>query len=103
PLTALNYVLYTLGLFTRVTRVLTLVSITSLNSRNLFVEDGGVSTLIALGVWTVLLPVGERLSVDALRAEAGLRTLRERVTWRRSASTPVVSLAVLALALQLCA
>jgi hypothetical protein len=102
-LIGLVYVLYTLGAFTRVVQVLALVCLTSLNARNLFVEDGGVSTLIALGVWTVLLPVGERLSLDALRVEAGLRTLRERVTWRRSASTPVVSLAVLALALQLCA
>ncbi|HTV21399.1 MAG TPA: hypothetical protein VMG12_22080 [Polyangiaceae bacterium] len=97
------YVLYTLGLFTRLTRLLALVCLTSLNSRNLFVEDGGVSTLIALGVWTQVLPVGQYLSLDALRVEANLETLRERVAWRRCASTPAVSLAVLALALQLCA
>lgn len=102
-LIGLVYVLYTLGLFTRLTRVLALVCLTSLNARNLFMEDGGVSTTIALGVWTVLLPVGDALSLDGLRVEAGLRTLRERVVWRRSASTPVVSLAVLALTLQLCA
>jgi hypothetical protein len=101
-LIGLVYVLYTLGLFTRLTQVLALVSLTSLNARNLFVEDGGVSTTIALGVWTLFLPVGQHLSLDALRVEAGLRTLRERVAWRRAASTPVVSLAVLALALQLC-
>lgn len=97
------YVLYTLGLFTRLTRVLALVCLTSLNARNLFVEDGGVSTLIALGLWTQVLPVGQYLSLDALRVEANLGTLRERVTWRRCASTPVLSLAGLALALQLCA
>jgi hypothetical protein len=102
-LIGLVYVLYTLGLFTRVMQVLAIVSLTSLNARNLFVEDGGVSTAIALGVWTLFLPVGEYLSLDALRVEAGLQTLRERVAWRRAASTPAVSLAVLALTLQLCA
>jgi hypothetical protein len=102
-LIALTYVLYTLGLFTRLTSVLALIALTSLNARNLFVEDGGVSTLIALGVWTVFLPVGEYLSLDSLRTEASFGTLRERVLWRRRASTPEVSLAVLALWLQLCA
>jgi hypothetical protein len=100
-LIALTYLLYTLGLFTRLTRVLVLICITSLNSRNLFVEDGGVSTLIALGVWTVFLPVGEYLSLDALRTEAALGSLRERVLWRRRAGAPCISLAVLALWLQL--
>jgi hypothetical protein len=102
-LIALVYLLYTAGLFTAVMRVLVLVSITSLNSRNLFVEDGGTSVLIALAVWTLFLPLGESLSLDALRTEASLRKLRDRVHWRRRASTPAVSLAVLALWLQLLA
>jgi hypothetical protein len=97
------YALYTAGLFTRVTSVAALVGITSLNGRNLFVEDGGVSTLIVLGVWTLFLPLGERLSLDALRTEASLGSIRERAAWRRQASAPAVSLAVLALSLQLCA
>jgi hypothetical protein len=102
-LIAVAYALYTLGLFTRITSVLALVGLTGLNARNLFVEDSGVSTLIVLGVWTVFLPVGERLSLDALRTEASLGTIRERVAWRRQANAPEVSLAVLALWLQLCA
>ncbi len=102
-LIALVYVLYTVGLFARLARVLALICITSLNARNLFVEDGGVSTLIVLGVWTVFLPVGEYLSLDALRTEAGLGTIRERVRWRKRAARPAVSLAVLALWLQLLA
>lgn len=102
-LIGLVYLLYTLGLFTRLTKVLALVCLTSLNARNLFVEDGGVSTLIALGVWTLFLPVGDSLSLDALRVEASCSALRERVAWRRAASTPAVSLAVLALCLQLVA
>lgn len=102
-LIGLGYALYTLGLFTPITRVLVLIGITSLNARNLFVEDGGVSTLIVLGVWSVFLPVGERLSLDALRTEAGLASIRERAAWRRQASVPCVSLAVLVLWLQICA
>jgi hypothetical protein len=102
-LIALVYVLYTAGLFTRLTRLMALISITSLNSRNLLLEDSGVSLLIALGVWTVFLPVGEYLSLDALRIEASLGRARDRVLWRRRASTPCVSLAVLALWLQLIA
>lgn len=102
-LIGLVYVLYTVGLFTRAAQPLALICLTSCNSRNLFVEDGGVSTAIALGVWTLFLPVGERLSLDALRAEAGLSTLRQRVEWRARASVPAVSLAVLALSLQICA
>jgi hypothetical protein len=102
-LIALVYVLYTVGLFARLARVLALLCITSLNARNLFVEDGGVSTLIVLGMWTVFLPVGEYLSLDALRSEAGFATISERVRWRRRAARPVVSLAVLALGLQLLA
>jgi hypothetical protein len=102
-LIGLVYVLYTLGLFTRLAQPLALVCITSLNARNLFVEDGGVSTLIALGVWTLFLPVGERLSLDGLRIEAGFARLRERVQWRARASAPAVSLAVLALSLQIVA
>jgi uncharacterized membrane protein YfbV (UPF0208 family) len=102
-LIALVYALYTVGLFTRIASVLALVSITSLNSRNLFLEDGGVSILIALGVWTVFLPVGEYLSLDSLRTEASLGSARERVAWRQRANTPAVSIAVLALWLQLIA
>jgi hypothetical protein len=97
----LIYALYTLGLFTRVLQVLVLVGVTSLNSRNLFAEDGGVSTLINLGLWSAFLPLGERYSLDALLREARLPTLRARVMLRRRLDKPVVSLAVLALTLQI--
>jgi hypothetical protein len=99
---ALVYLLYTLGLFSTVARVLALIAITSLNSRNLFVEDGGTSTMIALGVWTLFLPLGDALSLDALRIEAGLGNLRQRIARRQRVRVPCVSLAVLALTLQLC-
>ncbi len=102
-LIALVYALYTLGLCTRLAQVLALVSLTSLNSRNLFLEDAGVSTLILLGLWTIFLPVGARFSLDALRAEARAPTLAERVRLRERSRSPVASLAVLALNLQLLA
>jgi Lipase maturation factor/Vitamin K-dependent gamma-carboxylase len=97
------YALYTLGLFTRVMQVLALVCLTSLNSRNLFAEDGGVSTLIALGLWSAFLPLGDRFSLDALIREARLPTVRARVALRRRLRKPVVSVAVLALTVQILA
>lgn len=95
------YVCYTLGLFTRVMKLLALVCLTSLNSRNLFAEDGGVSTLINLSLWSAFLPLGDRFSLDAVIAQARLTTLRARVAARRDLESPVVSTAVLALLLQI--
>jgi len=94
------YVCYTLGLFTRVMKILALVCLTSLNARNLFAEDGGVSTLINLSLWSAFLPVGDRFSLDAVIAQARLATVRARVAARRKLAKPVVSYAVLALLLQ---
>ncbi len=84
----LVYALYTLGLCTRLMQILALVCLTSLNSRNLFVKDSGVATLIVLGVWTLFLPLGERLSLDALRAEAYYARVGERIAVRNRASMP---------------
>jgi hypothetical protein len=95
------YTLYTLGLFTRAMQIAAFVGLTSLNARNLFAEDGGVSTLIALGLWTLFLPLGDRYSLDALVREARLPSLRARLALRRRLSAPVVSCAVLALTLQI--
>jgi hypothetical protein len=97
----LVYALYTLGLFTRAMQFAILVGLTSLNSRNLFAEDGGVSTLIALGLWTLFLPLGDRYSLDALVREARLPTLRARVALRRRSKKTVNSWAVFALTLQI--
>jgi hypothetical protein len=97
----LVYSLYTLGLFTRTMQIAALVCLTSLNARNLFAEDGGVSTEIALGLWTAFLPLGDRYSLDALVREARLANVRARVALRRRMNKPVVSLAVLALTLQI--
>jgi vitamin K-dependent gamma-carboxylase-like protein len=102
-LIAVIYGLLTLGWHTRLAQVLALLALTSLNARNLFAEDGGVATLIALGVWTVFMPLGQCCSLDALITEARLPDARERVRWRARLGTPFVSLAVLAASLQLLA
>ncbi|HMJ16295.1 MAG TPA: hypothetical protein VK524_33005, partial [Polyangiaceae bacterium] len=44
-LTYAIYVAYTLGLYTRLAQVLALLCLTGLNHRNLFSEDGGMSTM----------------------------------------------------------
>jgi hypothetical protein len=95
------YLFYTVGLFTRVVQILVLVAFTSLNTRNLFFEDGGVATMVAVAMWTVFLPLGDRFSLDALRREAALPSIRARVRARKKLEAPVVSLAVLALTLQI--
>ncbi|HEX2874266.1 MAG TPA: hypothetical protein VHP33_23590 [Polyangiaceae bacterium] len=97
---ALVFVLYGLGLFTRVMQVLALLGYASLNARNLFFEDGGTGTVILLLTWTLLLPLADRFSLDALRRDAALSTIKARVAARAEARTPVYSLAALAILLQ---
>ncbi len=93
------------GWHTRLMHVLAAVLITSLNSRNIMLENGGWVVLHLITVWTVVLPLGDRFSVDAFR-----RSLRERregtlmALEDRSAPghavEPIVALAVLALIAQ---
>ena len=93
------------GYRTKLMQVLALVLTTSLNSRNLVIENGGTVVLDILVVWSAFLPLGRRFSVDSLAAS--LRTHREtteaalnqRLEPPRE-SRPVVSLAVTALLLQ---
>ncbi len=100
-LTGLVYLAYTVGLFTRWAQILSLLCLTSINQRNLFFEDGGMSTMIVVAVWTLFLPLGDALSVDALRRDARLPTIAERVRARKIVEVPAVSLAVLAIVLQI--
>lgn len=94
------FLLYGLGLFTRLMQPLALIGYASLNARNLFFEDGGTGTVILLLGWTLLMPLGDRFSLDALRRDARLATVKERAEARRSARAPVISLAALAILLQ---
>jgi predicted DCC family thiol-disulfide oxidoreductase YuxK len=71
-LTLIVFLLFCVGYKTRLFHLLSLLCITSLNARNLLVENGGTVVMNLLCFWTVFLPLGQRLSVDGL-----LRSLRE--------------------------
>lgn len=69
------FVAYTVGYRTKLAQVLAFLSITSLDARNLFVENGGDVLVNVMAGLTMFLPLGKRLSVDALLAS--LRAYRE--------------------------
>jgi predicted DCC family thiol-disulfide oxidoreductase YuxK len=104
-LTLIVFLAFTLGYRTRLFHLLSLLCITSLNARNLLVENGGTVVMNLLCFWTVFMPLGRRLSIDAL-----LRSLREgtergtadlnRRTQRDDTAHPFYSLVVFALMLQ---
>ncbi len=93
------------GYRTKLMQVLALVLTTSLNSRNLVIENGGTVVLDILLVWSAFLPLGRRFSVDSFAAslrahkETSEAALNRRLEPPRE-SRPVVSLAVTALLLQ---
>lgn len=62
---ALVYLAYTAGLFTRVTKWLVVVCLVSLYHRNPLVDDGSDWVMRLIAMWTALLPLGERFSIDA--------------------------------------
>jgi len=71
-LTLMVFLAFTVGYRTRLFHLLSLLCITSLNARNLLVENGGTVVMNLLCFWTAFMPLGRRISVDAL-----LRSLRE--------------------------
>jgi predicted DCC family thiol-disulfide oxidoreductase YuxK len=95
-----------LGYRTRTMQVLALLCVVSLNTRVCLLENGGDIVLNQLAVWSVFLPLGQRFSLDALlgslraRSEHTAEQLADRSALRPP-QQPVVSLAVLALILQL--
>lgn len=91
---AAAYLALLVGYRTRLAQVASLVCVLSLHGRVLFVQNGGDVALSLLCLWTVFLPLGRRYSVDAVRAARAGAPPDGR---------PVVSLAVLALLLQLAA
>ncbi len=98
-------VLLLVGYRTKLMQVLAALLITSLNSRNIMLENGGWVVLNELAVWSMFLPLGRRFSVDAwlaswrARREGTIEALSDR-SWPAPARAPVVSLAVTALILQ---
>src|SRR5688572_32032710 len=77
-LTLLVYLAFTVGYRTRLFQLLSLLCVTSINSRNLPVENGGTVVMNLLCFWTAFLPLGRRLSVDALITS--LAAQREQTT-----------------------
>jgi predicted DCC family thiol-disulfide oxidoreductase YuxK len=97
------FVLFTIGFKTKLFHILAFVCITGLNARNIFVENGGTVVVNLLTFWTLFLPLGRRLSVDALLSS--LRKRREQTAEDLNQplerdTSPAVSLVVLALILQ---
>ena len=97
---------YTLGFRTRLAQILAFVSITSLDARDLFVENGGDVLVNLMAAITILLPLGRRFSVDAVLASMRARheTSPQALNDRAEPPPPdntVVSLLVLVLFLQL--
>lgn len=94
-----------IGYRTKLMQLLALLFTTSLNSRNVMLENGGSVVLNLLVVWTAFLPLGRRFSVDAVRVALSARretsegALNDRLDPLPS-RTPVVSLAATALLLQ---
>ncbi|HEY6557181.1 MAG TPA: DCC1-like thiol-disulfide oxidoreductase family protein [Polyangiaceae bacterium] len=104
-LTLVVFASFTVGFKTKLMHVLSAVCITSLNSRNLFVENGGTVVVNLLTVWTLFLPLGKRMSLDALLAS--LRAEREQTPEDLNhrpvlppSANQFVSIVVLALILQ---
>jgi hypothetical protein len=99
-LAAVVYLLFTVGFMTRLFHILSLslVAVISLTNRMFVLENGGHYVLKVLVIWSVFLPLGRRLSIDALRSARGARAGRVPAV---ADGRPVVSLAVLALLLQL--
>lgn len=93
------------GWRTKLMQVLSVVLIVSLNSRNIMLENGGYVVLHLLVVWSMFLPLGRRLSVDAWlvsyrrRRETTLEALNDFNEDPRRWQ-PVRSIAVTALILQ---
>jgi len=61
-------VLFALGYRTRLFHALTLVGVLSIHGRNPIVENGGDVVLNLMLVWALVLPLGARFSIDAVRA-----------------------------------
>jgi hypothetical protein len=89
------YLALLLGFHTRLAQIASLVCVLSLHARVSFTQSGGDVVLGELALWTVFLPTGSRFSLDAVRKRlTGVAEVDED-------ERPVVSLAMLAIVLQL--
>jgi hypothetical protein len=105
-LCGLVFFCFLIGYRTRLFHALSLICIVSLHDRVIFLENGGDVVLNILCAWTLFLPMGARFSVDSLlaslrgRPEASAADLERREDLLPE-TRPVVSLAVLAILLQI--
>ena len=106
-LCGLVYLALLVGWRTRLMQWLAVIAVMSLHSRVTLLENGGDWMLGELALWTAFLPLGKRFSVDAIRAslrqrrETSAAQLGERKAMEVPISVGVVSLAVLALAMEI--
>jgi predicted DCC family thiol-disulfide oxidoreductase YuxK len=102
-LTAVVFACFTVGYRTRLFHLLSAVLITSLHSRNLFIENGGSVVTHSLAIWTLFLPLGQCFSLDAVRRSMSAREEHDADELNRrepSKVEPFVSIVVLGLLLQ---
>lgn len=86
-LTGLVFLAFTVGYRTRLFHLLSLLCITSLNARNLLVENGGTVVMNLLCFWTAFLPLGRRVSIDALLASLSARQEQDASDLNRRSSS----------------
>jgi len=95
-LIALVYMCFLVGFRTRLMHVLSWLSLVSLQTRADLLSSGGDFVFGALILWSAFLPLGRRFSIDAV-----VHSLRYDGDQVQRDTKPVVSLAVLALIMQL--
>lgn len=83
------YVCLLVGYKTKVAQVVSLVFVTSMNGRVLFIENGGYVVQNLLLLWTAFLPLGDRFSVDALLASLRRRRARGEADLDAARALPV--------------
>lgn len=104
-LTLCVYLALGVGYRTKLFQILAALCVTSLDTRNLFVENGGTTVINLICIWTMFLPLGQRFSVDALRRSLRARREHSSADLNDLAdpsryTAPCASLVVLALILQ---
>ncbi|MFO0755012.1 MAG: HTTM domain-containing protein [Byssovorax sp.] len=70
-----TYVALLVGYKTKIAQIVSLLFVCSMNGRVLLIENGGYVIQNLLLLWTCFLPLGDRFSIDAMRAS--LRRRRE--------------------------
>ena len=105
-----TYVMLLVGWKTKIWQVLSVLFVTSMNGRVLLIENGGYVVQNLVLLWTAFLPLGDRFSVDSLRAslrrrrEGTVEALNDRAALDEPARvSPFVSLVGVAITLQFAA